>query len=241
MPVEDTYSSAFLATKRGSREYGSPVTGSRTKQLTFKRLVLAERVDDARVRVGHEEHVRLLDLLEAADRRAVEAVALLEAVLGELVRRRREVLHQPRQIAEAEVDDLDALVLHESQHLGRTALLHGVPPSSRFGCRREASRTRLRPPREPRRAQDAVQIGFSTVAVLHHRLRFEGAAAGLDDGLGHLVRIAVGVGPAVLDVALLVHLDLPGDPDRGTAVRHAVGELVPGAVSCRPVRRPSMP
>ena len=49
--------------------------------------MLAERVHDGRVRVGHEEHVRLLDLLEATDRRAVEAEAILEGTLGQLVSR----------------------------------------------------------------------------------------------------------------------------------------------------------
>src|SRR6188472_3984431 len=49
-----------------------------------------------------------------------------------------------------------------------------------------------------------------------------------EDGRG-LVRIAVGVGPAVLDVALLVHLDLPRDAHRRAAVGHAVAVLGPGS------------
>ena len=41
--------------------------------------------------------------------------------VGQLVRRYREVLHEPRQVAEAEVDDLDALLLDQRQDLlGRT-------------------------------------------------------------------------------------------------------------------------
>ena len=41
------------------------------------------------------------------------------------VRRNGEVLHQSRQVAEAEVDDLDVLVLYELDDLGGGALLHG--------------------------------------------------------------------------------------------------------------------
>src|SRR5690606_38862944 len=53
------------------------------------------------------------------------------------------------------------------------------------------------------------------------------AAAGVGDESGHDVGIAVGIRPAVLDVALLVDLDLPRDADRRTPVRHAVAELGP--------------
>src|SRR3546814_4591109 len=52
------------------------------------------------------------------------------------------------------------------------------------------------------------------------------AADGVDDDLGDLVRIAVGVGPAGLDVALLVDLDLRSEEHRGATVRHAVAVLV---------------
>ena len=87
--------------------------------------VLAEGVDDRRVGVGHEEHVRLLDLLEAPDRRPVEPEALLEDVLGERVGGDREVLHEAGQVDEPDVDDLDALVLHQAEHFRRGPLLHG--------------------------------------------------------------------------------------------------------------------
>ncbi len=88
-----------------------------------ERRVLAERVDDRRVRVGHEEHVRLLDLLEPADRRAVEPVAVVEAVRRQLVDRHREVLHEAGEVAEPEVHDLGARVLGQLQHVARGALL----------------------------------------------------------------------------------------------------------------------
>ena len=88
-----------------------------------ERRVLAERVDDRRVRVGDQEHVGLLDLLEAADRRAVEPVALVEAVRRQLVDRHREVLHEPGEVTEPEVHDLGARVLGQLQHVARGALL----------------------------------------------------------------------------------------------------------------------
>jgi hypothetical protein len=34
------------------------------------------------------------------------------------------VLHEARQIAEPEVDDLDPLILHDLQHVGRGAISH---------------------------------------------------------------------------------------------------------------------
>src|SRR5688500_204769 len=54
-----------------------------------------------------------------------------------------------------------------------------------------------------------------------------GRAAGLRDQPRDDVRVAVGVRAAVLEVAGAVLLDLPRDAHRRTAVRHAVGELVP--------------
>src|SRR6056297_402088 len=50
------------------------------------------------------------------------------------------------------------------------------------------------------------------------------------DGVGHEagddVRVDVGVGATIFEVALLVDSDLPGDADRGATVGHAVAELV---------------
>ncbi len=105
------------------------MTGSFTKQLMLSVLCWRNGSSDGGVRVREQEHVRLLDLLEAPDRGAVEAVALGEAVLGQGVGGNGEVLHEPRKIAEAEVDDLDALALDEGQDLGGGALLQLDLPS----------------------------------------------------------------------------------------------------------------
>ena len=157
-------------------------------RVDVQRGVLAERIEHRGVRIGDQEHVRLLDLLEAADRRAVEAEAVLEHVLGELVRRHREVLHQTRKVAEPHVDDLDVAVLDELQDVARGALLHVC----------------------------------SLLLLLSER-----AAHRVGDEARHDVRIHVGVGTTVFDVALAVDLDLPRDAHRRTAVGDAVVELVP--------------
>ena len=76
-----------------------------------------EGVQVGRRRVGQQGHVRLVDLLEAADRRAVEGQAVLEHLGPERAGRNGEVLHGAGQVAEPDVDDLDALVLDVGQHL----------------------------------------------------------------------------------------------------------------------------
>ena len=87
-------------------------------------LVLPEGVDHRRRRVGQEDHVGFLDLLEPPDRGAVEAEALGEHVVGQFMRRSGEVLHHAREVTEADIDDLDALVLDEAEHIGLGSLCH---------------------------------------------------------------------------------------------------------------------
>ncbi len=89
--------------------------------------MLRERVDDRGVRVRLEEHVGFLDLLEATDRRAVEAQALVEDVFRELVGGDREVLHETGEVAETHVDDLDALVLQHPDDVTRSSHLRYLP------------------------------------------------------------------------------------------------------------------
>jgi len=56
-----------------------------------------------------------VDVLEAADGRAVEADTLGEQALGELFDRDREVLPRPGEVDKAEIDDLDLLLFRELQ------------------------------------------------------------------------------------------------------------------------------
>jgi hypothetical protein len=92
--------------------------------VDHQRLAGPERVDVGGRRVREQDHVRLLDLLEPPDRRAVEAVAVLEGALLQSGRRHGDVLHDAGQVAEPVVDELDSLVVDERQHFGRCALLH---------------------------------------------------------------------------------------------------------------------
>jgi hypothetical protein len=63
-----------------------------------------------RVSVGHRDHVRLLDSVEAGDRRAVEAHALCERPL-QLLATDREALQLSEYVGEPEANELHAVVL----------------------------------------------------------------------------------------------------------------------------------
>ena len=114
-----------------------------------QRRVLRERVHVRRGGVELQEHVGFLDLLEPADRRAVEGLTVGELLVGQLVDRQRQVLHLPRQIGEAEIHDQGPGFLgHGDDVLGRLRVRHddsfpsvvGDPP--RLGGRRPGSVTR---------------------------------------------------------------------------------------------------
>ena len=49
-----------------------------------------------------------------------------------------------------------------------------------------------------------------------------GAADGFHHYVGHLVRVHVGVGPAVFEISLLIDLYLPWDSHRCSTVGHSV-------------------
>src|SRR5437763_2588532 len=81
-----------------------------------------------------------MDRLEPADRRAVESEAVGKAVLGELADGHREVLHEAREIAEAEINNFDSTVLGEREDVfGRFCHVHllskrpGTPESQGSG------------------------------------------------------------------------------------------------------------
>ena len=96
---------------RGSREYGSSVNGSTIEKLMMRVFALAERIQVGGLQIRHELHVGFVDRLEAADRRAVEQLARSAIVSSSYVLGRHvEVLHDARQVAEADVDELDTLL-----------------------------------------------------------------------------------------------------------------------------------
>ena len=117
-----------------------------------ERLPASERVQVGGGGVGDEDHVRLLDLLEAAHGRAVEGVAVLELALVEHPGGDRHVLHHPRQVAEAQVDELDALRVDQLQHLVGGSLFHGADrraPGSRGAAALRCCRWTTRPSSAP--------------------------------------------------------------------------------------------
>src|SRR5882757_9943325 len=76
-----------------------------------QRLVRKARIDGCGVRVGDEQHVALVDCLEAANARAVESKSLRKAVDAQLAQRQAEVLPRAGEIDEADVNHFDALSL----------------------------------------------------------------------------------------------------------------------------------
>ena len=76
------------------------------------------RVDERGGGVRDQQHVRLVDLLEAADRGAVEAQPGLEVAGVQRPDRQRHVLPGPRQIDEFQIHHLDAAFGGELEHLG---------------------------------------------------------------------------------------------------------------------------
>lgn len=79
----------------------------------------AERVDKGGGRVRPHQHVGLVDLLEAADRRSVKADAGLEQLIVDFGQRDREMLPQAGEIREPEVHHLDGALLDQFDHLAR--------------------------------------------------------------------------------------------------------------------------
>ena len=126
MPVPRRYSSALLAMLRGSRLYGSPVSGSCTKKVRFSVLCVRNGSRNAVVGSGQQLHVGLVDLLEPADRRAVEHQAVGEDPLAERRGGHGEVLHRARQVTEPDVDELD--VSSAMKRRTSSALLNINPP-----------------------------------------------------------------------------------------------------------------
>ena len=72
-----------------------------------QRRDLEDRVDERGGRVEHQQHVRLVDLFEAADRRPVERDAVLERVSVQHVGRDGEMLPDAGQVGETEIHHLD--------------------------------------------------------------------------------------------------------------------------------------
>ena len=81
----------------------------------------AEGIEHCGGRVGQELHVGLVDLLEPADRRAVEHEAIGEDALAERCGGHSEVLHRSQQVTEPDVDELHVLLRDEAEDFLGTA------------------------------------------------------------------------------------------------------------------------
>jgi len=115
---------------------GLAVPGLEHVAAQDQRRFLEERVDVGRVGIGHQQHVRRLDALPAGDRRSVEGVARGELVLLEGGHGDGDVLFLAAGVGEAEVDELDFVLLHHLHHVG-DGLAHSLFSSRR---RRGSSR-----------------------------------------------------------------------------------------------------
>ena len=98
------------------------------------------RVVDRRVQVRHQQHVGVLDLLEAAQRGSVEAQPLLHKLRGEAVRGDRELLPAAEQVGDAELHAAHAARLHQLLDL----VVAHARSLSRPGGRRRTSSPRRR-------------------------------------------------------------------------------------------------
>jgi hypothetical protein len=113
---------------------------------------LGRGIEDRRGRIGHEEHVGVLNRLPAADRGAVEAQALVERGLVEAAHGKGHVLPRPEQVAELEVDHRRARLAGPLERLTcvrqRLAAVHQVVPGLDF--RHLASSARWTTKKDPR-------------------------------------------------------------------------------------------
>ena len=114
-------------------------------------LLRAPRQHRERARVGHRDHVRLLDRVEARDRRAVEAHPRLERVV-QLGRVDRERLQLAEDVREPEADEADVALctsaLTSSAVFGSSAIradLSPCPPRALSTDGQTASDGRSRP------------------------------------------------------------------------------------------------
>src|SRR5262249_12984310 len=91
---------------------------------------LGKRIEKRRFRHGENEHVGFVDGLPAADRRAVEAQALLERALFQLAGRDGEMLPQAGEIHETKVNGLHLVFFDQAEYfLGiHSVLLNEAQP-----------------------------------------------------------------------------------------------------------------
>jgi hypothetical protein len=107
----------------------------RADQRDRRRLV--ERVQDRRGCIREQQHVRLVDLLEAADRRAVEADPVGERLLVQRRERHPHVLPGARKVGELQIDHARGVALGQGEHIARldSPIPRERPDAERLGGR----------------------------------------------------------------------------------------------------------
>jgi hypothetical protein len=98
----------------------------RAHQRHGRRLI--ERIHDRRRRIRQQQHVGLVDLLKAADRRPIEPDALGQRLLVEALECHPHVLPGPWQVGELQIDHARAVTLGQVEHIAR---LDGPPSDQR--------------------------------------------------------------------------------------------------------------
>src|SRR5690625_1898516 len=89
------------------------------KAVENQGLMLTERIHHRGRGVRYQQHIGFLDVLESSNRGPVEPEPLRERILTDDLRGQRVVLHEPRKVAEAEIDELDTFVGYVSEHFFR--------------------------------------------------------------------------------------------------------------------------
>ena len=119
-----------------SRVAGVCLAGERVSDVADQAegLDLVHRVQGGGGGVRDQEHVALVDGLEASDAGAVESGAVVEQALGDLAGGDRQVLHRSGHVNKLEIDNLDPFILDYLEYVVRVGRpWHGTPLLGEIG------------------------------------------------------------------------------------------------------------
>src|SRR5258708_32455970 len=110
----------FGAFRQGTRIASVTLHGHRLDDIAAQNEggLLVERIDDRSRRLGHQNHVRLVDALPSGDRRTVEHLAILEESLIHQSGGYGYVLFLANSVSKAEIDELRIFFFDEFQNIG---------------------------------------------------------------------------------------------------------------------------
>ncbi len=81
--------------------------------------VVKERIAHHRARIRDHDHVAVVDRLEAAHRRAIEAEPIDEHASIDLIDRQGQMVQRSEQVDELHIDELDVVLLCEEEYVPR--------------------------------------------------------------------------------------------------------------------------